>query len=180
MRNLGILVMLLTGIRVGELVTLRNEEVDGTVIRIRRTETRYRDDATGKDVYEVKDFPKTAAGLRTVVLPPDYAWVAKRLKMQNPFDEYIFYENGKRLTTNCIRQRMYRVCKQLNIYPKSPHKARKTYGSILLDNNIDHRFITDQMGHTDLLCSEKHYHRNRRNIDRKSQILGGIPEFQAK
>lgn len=180
LRNLGILLMFLTGIRVGELVSLKHEDFDGIAFRIRRTETKYHDEETDKDVYEVKDFPKTAAGLRTVVIPPDYAWIVKKLKTQNPFGEYIFCENGKRLTTNCIRQRMYRVCRHLNIYPKSPHKARKTYGSILLDNNIDNRFIIDQMGHTDVLCSEKHYHRNRRNIDRKSQILGSISEFQAK
>lgn len=180
LKNLGILVMFLTGIRVGELVTLKHEDFDGTAFRIRRTETKYHDNETDKDVYEVKEFPKTAAGLRTVIIPPDYEWVVEKLKMQNPSGEYVFYENGKRLTTNCIRQRMYRVCKRLNIYPKSPHKARKTYGSILLDSNIDHRLITELMGHTDILCSEKHYHRNRRNIDRKSQILASIPEFQSK
>jgi len=180
LRNLGILLMFLTGIRVGELVSLKHSDFDGTAFRIRRTETRYHDNVTNKEVYEVKEFPKTAAGLRTVVIPPDYEWVVKKLKMQNPFGEYIFCENGKRLTTNCIRQRMYRICKRLNIYPKSPHKARKTYGSILLDNNIDHRLITDLMGHTDILCGEKHYHRNRRSLERKSQILGSIPEFQVK
>lgn len=180
LRNLGILVMLISGIRVGELVSLKHTDIDGTTLRIRRTETKYRNKETNKDVYEVRESPKTVAGFRTVVLPPAYAWIVKKLKTQNPFGEYIFYENGKRLTTNCIRQRMYRVCKQLNIYPKSPHKARKTYGSILFDNNIDQRFITDQMGHADVRCGEKHYHRNRRTIDRKSQILGGIPEFQAK
>ena len=44
---------------------------------------------------------------------------------------------------------------------KSPHKIRKTYGSILLDNHIDNKLIIEQMGRTDIRCTEEHYHRNR-------------------
>lgn len=72
------------------------------------------------------------------------------------------------------------LLKKLDIYKKSPHKIRKTYGSILLDHNIDNRMIMEQMGHIDITCTENHYHRNRRNLDAKSQILSSIPELQAK
>ncbi|MBD5530240.1 MAG: tyrosine-type recombinase/integrase [Lachnospiraceae bacterium] len=71
-------------------------------------------------------------------------------------------------------------CEKLGIYKKSPHKLHKTYGSILLDHNIDNRMIVEQMGHTDISCTENPYHRNRRNLDAKSQILSSIPELQAK
>lgn len=179
LRNLGIMIMLVTGIRVGELVTLKHDDFDGNTFRIRRTETRYKDLETGKDIYAIKDFPKTEAGMRTAIIPRDYQWILQKIKVQNPFGEFVFVENGKQLTTNCIRQRMYRVCKKLNIYPKSPHKARKTYGSILIDNNIDARLITSMMGHTDILTTEQHYHRNRKSIDRKIEILSNIPEFKA-
>ena len=36
------------------------------------------------------------------------------------------------------------------------------------------------IGHTDILCTEEHYDRNRRNIDKKSEIISSIPEFNAK
>lgn len=86
----------------------------------------------------------------------------------------------KRLTTNCIRKRQERNCSKLGFYKKSPHKIRKTYGSILLDHNIDNRMIMEPMGHTDISCTENYYHRNRRSIDAKSQILSNIPELQAR
>ncbi len=76
--------------------------------------------------------------------------------------------------------RLKRVCKKLNIYHKSPHKIRKTYGTILLDNHIDNKLIMGQMGHTDIVCTENHYHRNRKSIDQKSQIISSIPDFMAK
>lgn len=179
LKNLGILLMFLTGIRVGELVALKHSDFDGNTFKIRRTETKYVDE-NGKYVYGIKDFPKSEAGVRTVIIPKSYSWVTNKLRLFNPFGEFIFVENGdKRLTTNCMRRRMERVCDKLGIIRKSPHKARKTYGSILLDNGIDNKLITDLMGHTDILCTEGHYHRNRKTIERKSEILSDIPEFLA-
>lgn len=179
LKNLGILLMFLTGIRVGELVTLKHSDFNGNVFKVQRTETRVPAESGGYE-YNVKDFPKTEAGVRNAIIPNEYTWLSSRLKSQNPFGEYIFFENGKRYTTNCIRRRMSRMCKSLNIVPKSPHKARKTYGSILLDNCIDNRLIIDVMGHTNIACTEGHYHRNRKSLEKKSQILSQIPEFSGE
>ena len=179
-KNIGILLMFATGIRVGELVTLKHEVFDGNTFKIRRTETRYLGE-DGKYVYAVKEYPKSEAGVRTVVVPDDYTWLCSKIRKLNPFGEYIFTDkNGKRMTTNCIRRRQERNCSKLGIYNKSPHKIRKTYGTILLDHNVDNCLIMDQMGHTDIACTENYYHRNRKSIDAKSRIISSIPEFQAK
>lgn len=177
--NMGILLLFATGIRVGELVTLKNTDFSDNCLKIRRTETRYYQD--GKYIYGIKEFPKTEAGVRTVVIPSDYIWLVEKIKQLNPSGEYIFLNrSGQRMTTNCIRRRIKRVCEKLHICPKSPHKVRKTYGSILLDNHIDKNLVVQQMGHTDILCTENYYHRNRRNIERKSNIISSIPEFKLK
>ena len=178
-KNLGILLIFVTGLRVGELVALKHEDFNGNIIKIRRTEVRYAD-GHGKHEYCVKEFPKTEAGVRSAIIPADFTWLADRLKLLNPFDEYVFTDNGKRLTTNTIRRRLTRLCQKLNIYAKSPHKIRKTYGSILIDNNLDARLITDLMGHTNISTTEQHYHRNRKTMIKKAQIIANIPEFQAK
>lgn len=179
-KNIGILLMFATGIRVGELVALKHNVFNGNTFKVRRTETRFLGE-DGKYVYAVKEFPKSEAGVRTVVIPDDYLWLCSQIRMLNPFGEYVFTDSsGKRLTTNCIRRRQEKNCKKLGIYRKSPHKIRKTYGTILLDHNVDNRLIMEQMGHTDIACTENHYHRNRRSIDAKSQIISSIPEFQVK
>ena len=115
------------------------------------------------------------------MIPEDYAWLSAKIRNLNPFGEYVFVDSqGKRMTTNCIRRRQERNCRKLDIYRKSPHKIRKTYGTILLDNNIDNRLIMGQMGHTDIMCTENHYHRNRKTIEKKSNILSAIPDFKAQ
>lgn len=171
--------MFVTGIRIGELVALKHSDFEENTLKIRRTETRYKDE-DGKYVRKVKDFPKTKAGVRTVVIPKDFLWIIEAIQRLNRFDKYIFVKDGERISTQSIRMRLKRICKKLNIPSKSPHKIRKTYGSILLDNHIDHNLIIGQMGHTDILCTENHYHRNRRSVDKKCSIISTIPEFQAK
>ncbi len=178
MVNLGILLMFVTGARVGEIVTLKHEDFDNNTFKIRRTETRFRGEDK-KYVYEVKEFPKSQSGVRTAIIPEDFSWLVKAVRKQNPFEEYIFVKDGKRISTQSVRMRLRRICEKLQIYHKSPHKIRKTYGTILLDNHLDNKLIMGQMGHTDILCTENHYHRNRKSVDQKIQIISSIPEFKA-
>ena len=176
MQNVALLLMFLTGIRIGEVVTLKHSDFTENSFKIRRTETRYKKD--GKYIREVKEFPKTQAGVRTVVFPKDYGWLIEEIRKINPSEEYVFVKNGNIISAHSIRRRLDRICNKLYIYHKSPHKIRKTYASILLDNNIDRQFILGQMGHTDVMCTENHYHRNRRDMERKSELISSISEFR--
>lgn len=183
--NIGILLMFVTGVRVGELVALKYSDFDfsSNCFNVRRTETRYRTDEIGKDgkyvwSYVVKEFPKSDAGVRTVIVPSDYKWLMDLIRLGCNGKEYIFEKNGKRMTTNAIRRRMPRVCRNAMAINKSPHKVRKTYYTILRDSNIDSNLIMKQMGHADVLVGERHYHRDRKVLDEKRRILDSVAEFQ--
>ena len=176
-RNSAVLLMFITGARIGEIVALKSEDVnvEKNTIRIRRIETRYKEN--NKTIYTVKMFSKTQAGNREIVVPSNYQWLLRDLKAYSENKEWIFMEKNKRLTTLLIRKRVYKMCKDTNIYKKSPHKIRATYDTILLDAHLDKRFIKDQMGHSDITTSEKYYHRNRKSIEKKSEIINSISEF---
>lgn len=176
MINLGILLMFSSGMRIGELCSLKPCDIEGNTIKIRRTETIYKG-KDGKLIYDVKEFPKTEAGVRDIVIPTNDVWILKKLYRMNPFGEYLFENNHKRIKALFFRKRLYNICCNCNITPKSPHKIRKTYGSILLDNGVDKRFILEQMGHADILCTENYYHRGRKNVDQKTEIVNQIEEL---
>lgn len=167
--NLGLLLMFKTGLRVGELAALKEEDCTGTIIHIHRTEISYRNN--NEMVYEVRNFPKTNAGIRNVVIPDNYAWILKKVKRLNPFGEYLFERDGERIRTYVFRNRMYTLCKKINAKRKSPHKVRKTYGTILIDSNVPESIVISQMGHTDIKTTKGHYYKNRRNT---SQIRNEI------
>lgn len=176
-RNSAVLLMFITGARIGEIVALKSEDVnvEKNTIKIRRIETRYKEN--NKTIYTVKMFSKTQAGNREIVVPSNYQWLLRNLKVYSKNKEWVFVEKDKRLTTLLIRKRVYKMCKDTNIYKKSPHKIRATYDTILLDANLDKRFIKDQMGHSDITTSEKYYHRNRKSIEKKSEMINSISEF---
>lgn len=176
MINLGILLLFVTGLRIGEMCTLKKSDITDNYIKVRRTETVYKDNE-GTFVYGVKEYPKTTAGVRDVILPSSYSWIIDRLKNLNSQSEYIFVKKGEHVKALFFRKRMESVCKKVGIVPKSPHKTRKTYGSILLDNNIDQRFILEQMGHVNISVTENNYHRNRKSMERKIEMLDKIEDL---
>ena len=170
MVNFGILLMFVTGLRVGELSALKWEDWDSNtgIIRIRRTEVRHYENHKG--IFEVKDFPKTEAGIRNVVVPQGCIWILQKLRNMSAFCEYIFSKDGKRLNTYSFRNRLRTVCKNTGCVQKSPHKIRKTYCTILLDHSVDNQMVISQMGHSSISCSETYYHRDRKNLQKKQKI----------
>lgn len=177
MVNLGILLMFVTGLRVGELSTLKWEDWDSNtgIVRIRRTEVRHYENHKG--IFEVKDFPKTEAGIRNVVIPQGCAWIIQKLRNMSVFCEYIFFTDGHRINTYSFRNRLRTVCKNTGCVQKSPHKIRKTYCTILLDHSVDNQMVISQMGHSNISCSETYYHRDRKNLQKKQKIMDSIDEF---
>lgn len=173
-KNMAIMLMFVSGMRVGEVVALKHEDIGEGYVKVRRTETMYKVD--GKAVYDVKDTPKTEAGIRTVVLPIEYGWLLEKIKHISSTD-WVFASDGRRMRVKMIQARLYRICDKLGIYRKSPHKIRKTYVSILLDNHVDQRTVIDQVGHSDISISERYYHRNRKSIEDKQDIFSKISEL---
>ena len=101
LKNLGILFMFVTGVRVGELVALKRDDFFGNIVSIRRTESRV-PNGEHKNEYIIKKFPKTQAAVRKVAIPMEYEWLVEKLCSSS--DEYIFSEDGKRMTTNVFRR----------------------------------------------------------------------------
>lgn len=174
--NLGLLLIFATGMRVGELSTLKASDWKNGYISIRRTETIYKDESNNY-IYDIKEFPKTDAGIRDIAVPTSSAWIINKLISMNSNGEYLFESKGKRIKALTFRKRIKSICSKLDIYEKSPHKIRKTYGSILLDNSIDKKLILDQMGHVEILTTEVNYHRNRKTANKKIEILDNIPDL---
>ena len=182
MINLGLLLMFVTGLRVGELAALKwddwiynKDNQSASIIKVRRTEVRHF--KKHKGIFEVKDFPKTEAGVRNVVIPQNCTWILQKLRTMSAFCEYMFWKDGQRINTYTFRNRLRTVCKNTNCIQKSPHKIRKTYCTILLDHSIDNQMVISQMGHTNISCSENYYHRDRKDLVKKQKIMDSIDEF---
>jgi len=148
------------------------EDISGNIIHVKRTEICYEDD-NGKRVFPVRDFPKTEAGIRDVIIPEKYVrYLNKALQVSS--GEYLFEINGKRILTYQFRNRLKTVCKKTHVVNKSPHKIRKTYASMLIDSGVNEAVIISQMGHTDIKTTKGFYYRNRANEEKKKNIINGL------
>ncbi len=171
--NLGILLMFKTGLRIGELAGLKTCDVEKNVIHVKRTEICYENEK-GERVFEVRNFPKTEAGIRDVFIPESCTWILRKIRSVSPFGEFLFERNGERIRTYIFRNRLGTICKHTGVVKKSPHKIRKTYGSILIDSGVDESLIIEQMGHTDIKTTKEHYYKNRKSWEQKAEMINNV------
>lgn len=176
---LGILLVFLTGVRVGELAAIEKSDIfmdDGTMfIHIHRTETKYKQ---GKDyVTEVKEYPKSSAGDRYVFCTDKAQRTVERILSKNPNGKYLFEKNGKRVCEFSFANAITTTCQKLDIPVRSMHKIRKTYGTTLIDGGVDESIIIEQMGHSDIHCTKQYYYFSNKSRNRKREQISKAINF---
>ena len=159
--NLSILLGFYTGMRVGEIVALKHDDIDlvNCTIKVNKTEIRYKND-DDKYVLEVRNDAKTEAGNRIVFFNNKAIKVFKRMFELNPDGEYLILGDKGRVPEQNVTHKLYYICDQIGISPKSMHKTRKTYCTKMLNAKVGDAFITSQMGHTNITTSKDYYYRN--------------------
>ena len=173
LKNLGILLLFKTGLRPGELSALKKQDICDNIIHVCRTEILYYDEK-GHKIIEVRDFPKTEAGIRDVIIPRDSLWILDKIRELCPNGEYVFEHNGKRIMTSRFSYRFESVCNQVKIPYRSLNKIRKTYGTILIDGGVDESVVISQMGHTDIKTTMMYYYKDRKDLKRKAEIINSV------
>lgn len=178
--NLGILLVFETGIRCGELVSLKREDFSSNTktLQIRRTEIKYKFE-DGITRRTVRDFPKTENSIRDIILTETAVKILKKLIKLNPFGEFLV-ENLKthnRVSESTFYRRIENICKQLGFQCKSMHKIRKTYGTTLIDAKVDESLIMEQMGHSDIATTKKYYYYFNKGKENKEKQINDAFNF---
>ena len=184
-----ILLAIITGERIGECAALLAEDIDldEHCIYVRRTETQA--DETGRQRETIREGAKTDAGVRRVAIPENSLEWVRGIKdiSEKTGGGYLFKQEpgryreryvGERVRASQVRRHLKKICAELGISYKPPHKFRKTYASILKAADIDDQMIIEQMGHTDISTTENVYIKNRNRMEEKSCKLGKIDELR--
>lgn len=129
------------GLRVGELVTIRWEDIEDLQIHIVREEVRNQETNT----YEVVDHTKTHTD-RFVDIPDKALEILDKIPHES---EYVFVRDGERLHTRQIAYVLEKYAERKGIAVKSTHKMRKTYASRLA-NHVPVDYIREMLGHATL------------------------------
>ena len=167
----GVLLAIYTGMRVGEIVALKHEDIYKNYLYVRRTQIRFKEN--GKDVYEIRNSPKTEAGTRKVAITPKLIPIINKLKLENFDNEYLFWdkEKGKIKTIHAMTCYLYRVCEKVGIPERSMHVLRKTYATRLINAGVDSSIIINQLGHSDINTTREHYYYNDKTIEQIAKTI---------
>ncbi len=175
--NFGILLQIYSGLRIGELTALKaSDNKSEGHLSVRRTESTRPNTATHKKETYIKDFPKTAAGWRTVILPEQGQIVLNHLTELSD-GEFLLSENQCRITERKMNYHLQKACIAVGIAPRSSHKIRRTYASFLLSSGVDSAFVKNQMGHTEISTTEKYYHYDIYSDIQKREIVNKLFSF---
>ncbi len=144
-----------TGVRIGELVALRYEDIETpNYIHIQRM---YR-----RDTHEIVDHLKSDDGDRQVYLTryaKDIINTAREYQREHGYDTegYIFALDGQIIPQRVINSLLEKYCKILDIPYRSSHKNRKSYGSALLNSGVSINTARQMLGHADEETTLKYY-----------------------
>ncbi len=168
---LAILLTFQTGMRVGEVVVLKWEDIDWELktISVRRMENQYQENdintrSTGKCRYEViEGNTKGVFGERTVDLTDDAIYILSLLKdYYKSIDlesEWLFvYQNGIRIHNRAMESHLKKYCREAGMPNfKSMHKIRSTYISMLRDAGMSFEKIAEEVGHQSVITTMNNY-----------------------
>lgn len=173
--NYGVILALQTGLRTGELAAIKFSDIEGDMLHVQRQEVKYKDIESGKLIHEIVDHCKTDNGDRYIYLTESALNTIKKIRLLNPFSDYMMFEKNHRVQTNTFNDRLKLACVKLGIPIRTMHKLRKTYGTTLIDNGVDESLIMKQMGHKDISTTRKFYYfANKSSDSERRQIINAI------
>lgn len=158
------LLMLNTGMRMGEINALAPEDVNLTfsTINIRRTITKNK-----KDVAVVGEDAKTDAGKRLVPLSATTQDIIKEyLSNYIPNKENLLfydYKGDMPLSTNQVNMEFQRTCKKYDIITPiegtkvSLHSLRHTFATRCIEAGVSAKVLQTLLGHTDIKVTMNTY-----------------------
>jgi len=165
---LGILLIFVSGLRIGELCALKRDSIsDDYVIHVRGTASYQLVD--DKKVVYIKDTPKTENGLRDIPIPKNYWWIVDKLFEYKSDDGYIFCKFAA-----SIRRSLEIICRNCNITYKPLHKIRKTYSTTLLDSGVNPKIVAKLMGHSNSYITTTVYNKDKSSISEKSECVNNV------
>lgn len=162
--SVAVLLLLLTGLRRGELLGLKWSDIDGDLLRVNRSV--FIED--GKPVV-VEGQAKTVASIRVIPLMPELLYRIRSLPRNS---EFVFgTKNGTIWHPRNFSRDYNRFFEQLReVYPEiqrlSPHCCRHTFGTLVLFSGSDIRTVQMLLGHTDIKTTSRYTHPDLGNMQR--------------
>lgn len=150
-RNIGLLISLYSGIRIGELCALRWEDVDfkKNCLTINKTIQRVYIKDKNKNISKVIiTTPKTKNANREIPINKDFLEILKKVKSDKK--HYILTGNEKYIEPRTYRKYFNKILDELKIKHFNFHSLRHTFATNCISLGVDYKTVSELLGHANV------------------------------
>lgn len=175
-QNIGVMIALCCGLRIGEVCALKWENVDmhRRVITVRNTVSRiYNCDTMRTEHYASS--PKTKSSNREIPISPALLNALRVVKRQQTVNIYVVGEGSNPKEPRTYRETFCRLLKRLNIPPIVFHGLRHTFATRCIESQCDYKTVSVILGHSNVATTLNLYVHP--NIDQKKRCIDRLNKF---
>lgn len=150
-KNIGLLISLYSGIRIGELCALKWEDIDfkKSLICINKTMQRvYIKDKSNNTSKIIITSPKTKNANREIPINKNFLELLKKVKSSK--NNYVLTGTEKCLEPRSYRKHFEKVLKELKIKHFNFHSLRHTFATNCISLGVDYKTVSEILGHSNV------------------------------
>ncbi len=178
-RNLGILICLYSGLRIGEISALQWKDLDIVTGEIHITKTIQRiwlSDGEEKNYSLSVGSPKTASSQRDIPICKDLMKIIRPLRKVMSDDFYVVSNGVDPLEPRYYRDYFRKLLSRLGIPPTRFHALRHSFATRCIESKCDYKTVSVILGHSSLATTMDLYvhpgfEEKRRCINRMAKSL---------
>lgn len=159
LRNIGVVVCLYTGLRIGEICAIKWKDIDleKREIQVRKTLQRsYKKDGEGTKI--IIDTPKTRESIRNIPITNRLYKILKPLKAQYAPQAYLLTgDNEKFIEPRNYNYEFKRTLKGCRVKAYKFHILRHTFATDCMSVGMDVKSLSEILGHSDVNITLSRY-----------------------
>lgn len=176
--NMGILLCLFTGLRVGEICALRWEDISFSekTIHVHQTLQRIQARTGGSSKTRiVVTTPKSACSIRTIPIPDDL--IELLVSYQSSSTGYFLTNNAqKHLEPRTMQNHFKKALQRSEVEPANYHSLRHTFATRCIELGFDVKSLSEILGHASVNITMNRYvhpsmELKKENMQRLSSLL---------
>ena len=152
-RNLGILICLSSGMRIGEICALKWEDIDieNGLINVRRTIQRiYSIENNVRKTEIIIDTPKTKHSIREIPMNKDLLKMIKPMKKIVNNSYFVLTNDAKPTEPRTYRNYYKKLMKKLEMPELKFHGLRHSFATRCIESKCDYKTVSVLLGHSNI------------------------------